>query len=77
MGKYVDQVYFVEKWTERKGLKIVVSQQFSNMNFSIIIFSLSVGNIISTYIHILIPSAYFQTLTVLSAFSFTTCVMVQ
>ena len=51
MGKCVDQVYFMEKWSKRQGLKIPISQQFSKVNFSMIIFSLSVG-IIDTQMHI-------------------------
>ena len=47
MGNCVDQVNFMEKWNKRQGLKIAMSQQFSN--FSMIIFSLSV--------HIFIRSA--------------------
>ena len=43
MGKCVDQVYFMEKWSKRQGLIIEISQQFSYVNFSVIIFSLSVG----------------------------------
>ena len=42
MGKFVDQVYFTEKWSKRQGLKIAISQQFSYVNFSMIIFNLSV-----------------------------------
>ena len=62
MGKRVDQVYFMEKWSKRQGLKIAISQQFSYVNFSMIIFSLSVEIIdtqmhIVVYIHILIRSA--------------------
>ena len=68
MGKCVDQVYFMQKWSKRQGLKIAISQQFSHVNFSMIIFSLSVGIIdmcvcvcvyiyIYIYIHILIRSA--------------------
>ena len=33
MGKCVDQVYFMEKWSKRKGLKIAISQQFSYCKF--------------------------------------------
>ena len=40
MGKCVDQVYFMKKWSKRQGLKIAISQQFSYVNFSMIIFSL-------------------------------------
>ena len=43
MGKCVEQVYFMEKWSKRQGLKIAISQQFSYVNFSMIIFGLSVG----------------------------------
>ena len=50
MGKGVDQVYFMEKWSKRQGLKIAVSQQFSYVNFFMIIFSLSV-RIIDTQMH--------------------------
>ena len=66
MGKSVDQVYFVEKWSKRQGLKIATSQQFSYVNFSMIIFSLSAWTLlirkciyiyIYIYIHILIRSA--------------------
>ena len=53
MGKCVDQVYFMEKWSKRQGLKIAICQQFSYVNFSMIIFSLSVG-IIDRQIHICI-----------------------
>ena len=38
MGKCVDQVYFMEKWSERQELKMVISQQFSYVKFSMIIF---------------------------------------
>ena len=51
MGKCVDQVYFIEKWSKRQGLNIAISQQFSYVNFSMIIVSLSVG-IIDTQLHI-------------------------
>ena len=51
MRKCVDQVYFIEKWSKRQGLKIAISQQFSYVNFSMIMFSLSVG-IIDTQMHI-------------------------
>ena len=51
MGKCVDDVYFMEKWSKLQGLKIAISQQFSYVNFSMIIFSLSVG-IIDTQMHI-------------------------
>ena len=51
MGECVDQVYFMEKWSKRQELKIAISQQFSYANFSMIIFSLSVG-IIDTQMHI-------------------------
>ena len=51
MGKCVDQVYFMEKWSKQQELKIAISQQFSYVNFSMIIFSLSVG-IIYTQMHI-------------------------
>ena len=37
MGKCVDQVYFMEKWSKGQGLKIAISQQFSYVNFSMII----------------------------------------
>ena len=37
MGKCVDQVYFMEKWSKRQGLKIAISQQFSYVNSSILI----------------------------------------
>ena len=51
MGKCVDQVYFMKKWSKRQGLKIAISQQFSYVNFSMIIFNLSVG-IIDTQMHV-------------------------
>ena len=51
MGKCLDQVYFIEKWSKRQGLKIAISQQFSYVNFSMIIVSLSVG-IIDMQMHI-------------------------
>ena len=51
MRKCVDQVYFMEKWSKRQGLKIAINQQFSYVNFFIIIFSLSVG-ITYTQMHI-------------------------
>ena len=51
MGKCVGQVYFMEKWSKRQGLKFAISQQFSYVNFYMIIFSLSVG-IIDTQIRI-------------------------
>ena len=90
IGKCVDQVYFIEKWSNRQGLKIALSQRFSYVNFSMSIFSLSVG-VIDTQMHICIIyiiiyiiyiftflyEVHFHTLTVLSAFSFITCVMVQ
>ena len=57
MEKSVDQVYFMESWSKRQGLKIVKSQQFSNVNFSIIIFSLSLG-IIDTQMHIYVIYIY-------------------
>ena len=50
MGKYVDQVYFMEKWSKRQGLKIAISQQFSYVNFSMIIFSLSVGITVNCFV---------------------------
>ena len=53
MEKCVDQVYFMEKWSKRQGLKIAIGQQFSYVNFSMIIFSLSMG-IIDTQMHIYI-----------------------
>ena len=40
MGKCVVQVYFMEKWSKRLRLKIAVSQQYSYVNFSMIIFIL-------------------------------------
>ena len=43
MGKCLEQVYFMEKWNKRRGLKIAISQQFSYVNFSMISFSFSVG----------------------------------
>ena len=55
MTKCVDQVYFMEKWSKRQGLKIAISLQFSYVNFSIIIFGHSVG-IIDTQRHIYIYS---------------------
>ena len=57
MGKCVDQVYFMEKWSKRQGLKIAIRQQFSYVNFPMIIFSLSLG-IIDTQIHIYIYNIY-------------------
>ena len=45
MGKCVDQVYFAEKWSKRLGLKMAISQQFTYINFSMIIFSVFVGTI--------------------------------
>ena len=30
MGKCVNQVYFMEKWSRRQGLKIAISQQGGN-----------------------------------------------
>ena len=57
MGNCVDQVYFMEKWSKRQGLKIAISQQFSYVNFSMIIFSLSVG-IIDTQMHIYIRMSH-------------------
>ena len=53
MGKGGDQVYFMEKWSKRQGLKIAVSQQFSYVNIFMIIFSLSVP-IVDTQMHIYI-----------------------
>ena len=35
MGKCVDQVYFVGKWSKRQELKFSVSQQCSNIIFSL------------------------------------------
>ena len=43
MRKFVDQVYFMKKCSKQQGLKIAISQQFSYVKFSMIIFSLSVG----------------------------------
>ena len=41
MGKWcVGQVYFMEKWSKRQGLKIAISQKSSYVKFSMIIFSL-------------------------------------
>ena len=51
MGKCVDQVTFMEKWSKRQGLEIAISQRFSYVNFYVIIFSLSVG-ITDTQMHI-------------------------
>ena len=51
MRKCVGQVYFMEKWSKRQRLKFPISQQFSYVNFSMIIFSLSVG-IIDTQMHV-------------------------
>ena len=35
MGKCVDQVYFVEKWSTRQELKFSISKQCSNIIFSL------------------------------------------
>ena len=74
MGKWcVGQVYFMEKWSKRQGLKIAISQKSSYVKFSIIIFSLFLRIIDTQCLY----EVHFHTLTVLFAFSFTTCVIVQ
>ena len=35
MRKCVDQVYFVERWSKRQGLKISISYQCSNIIFGL------------------------------------------
>ena len=35
MGKCVDQVYFVEKWSKLQELKFSISSQCSNIIFSL------------------------------------------
>ena len=67
MGKCVDQVYFMEIWSKRLGLKIAISQQFFYANFSMIIF---IYIYIYIYIFTFLYEVHFHTLTVLSAFSF-------
>ena len=57
MGKCVDQVNFMEKWNKRQGLKIAISQQFSNFSMIILV-------ALFTFLY----EVQFHMLTVLSAF---------
>ena len=38
MGKCVDQVCFMEKWSKQQGLKIAISLEFSYVNICIYIY---------------------------------------